>query len=316
MANPDEKIVQFPDTVSGQNIGALFGRIAKVAAAVGAVKKDKNHPQGYAYFSADNVMGHLVKAMADNGIAVIPRILNREIVTEGDGHQRWLIDYQFIIGDCDGNTISVDWIGEAPLKVQGKNNSLYSDDKSLGKAHTYAHKHFLLKLFLVSTVETDDLDENVPDHAAGKQSASPAKNGLDDIDGALGQDKNAGDNWLISLYGACQSFYPHENHMKNSIELALNEGRINRTMSISAAAAIMFKHCAMKSVEDKGLELSEGEIEEALEGKLSAYLKIEGNTWGSAWDTLKRYDLWKTQQAATQESQAQGESEEIDEMPL
>lgn len=297
MENSEDKIVQFPDTVSGQNIGALYARIAKTAAAVGAVAKDKNHPQNYKYISANAVMGHLVAAMAENGLAVIPRIVKREVITETDGFQRWLIDYQFIIGDADGNTIIVDWVGEAPLKVTGS-KGLYSDDKSLGKAHTYAHKYFLMKLFLVSDVEVDDLDENVP--ARNTQKADD-KN---DVDKALGQDKSAGDKWLTDLYGACQSFYPHENHMKNSLDLALNEGRINRTMSVSIAAATMFKHCATKPIEDKGLELLDNEIVEALGGTLSAYLKQEGNSFASAWDTLKRYDLWKSEQEA---QAAQGE---------
>lgn len=283
---------QKPDNVSGQNIGALFARIAKVAAAVGAVEKDRTHPQNYKYISSNAVMGHLVKAMADNGVAVIPRILKREIITETDGFQRWLIDYQFIIGDADGNTIIVDWVGEAPLKASGKNNTQYSDDKSLGKAHTYAHKYFLMKLFLVSDVETDDLDENVPAAKAQKPN-TPDK---DDVDGFLGDNAGGADKWLLDLYGACQSFYSHENHMKNSIALALKEGYIQRVMTVGMAAALMLKHCATKSVKDGGLELGEGEIIDALEGTLSAYLKADGHTFGTAWETLKRYDLWKAEQ--------------------
>lgn len=313
---------QRPDTVSGQSIGALFARIAKVAAAVGKVEKDRKHPQGYQYFSANAVMGHLVTAMAENGLAVIPRVLNREIITESDGIQRWVIDYQFIIGDSDGNTITVDWVGEAPLKVAGKGG--YSDDKSLGKAHTYAHKYFLMKLFMVSDVETDDLDDNVPDqkanpapapkaeqkpapgNAATKQKvanppAQPKAPDKDNVDEWLGD--SADDKWLADVRKYCDPFYNHVNHRNNSINHALEEGYIKREMTAAHAAALMLMHCATKPIDDGGLELSEDEALEALGGGVSSYFKTKGNNWETAWDMLKSYDLKKSQAAANEDEE-------------
>lgn len=158
------------------NLGKLFARIAKVSGELGAIPKDVNHAQGYNYFSSDMIIGHLNKLMADNGLIFFPRVLDTQVINESDGAQRWLINYEFMIGDVDGNFITSNWIGEAPLKVHGR-NGLYSDDKSLGKAHTYAAKHWMLKLFMVSTVDTDDLDKNVPDSSAGKPAQSQQKQG-------------------------------------------------------------------------------------------------------------------------------------------
>lgn len=151
------------------NIGKLFARIAKVAQSLGAIKKDKKHPQGYDYFSSDVVMGHLNGLLSDNGLMIIPSVVGTpEVIREHDNSERWLIHYEFTIGDIDGNVFISHWVGEAPLKVRGSNNTTFSDDKSIGKAHTYAYKHWLMKIFMVSTVDSDDLDANVPDTSTGK----------------------------------------------------------------------------------------------------------------------------------------------------
>lgn len=132
---------------------------------------------------------------------------------------------------------------------------------------------------------------------------------IEDVDKALGQDKSTGDKWLADVTKYCTPFYIHDNHRNNSIALALQEGYIQRTMKAPHAGALMLMHCATKPIQDGGLELHEDEVFDALGGKISEYMKIEGNDFQTAWMVLKLYDLRKTQ-----ESQSQAET--FDDIPM
>lgn len=155
------------------------------------------------------------------------------------------------------------------------------------------------------------LDDGSMQYAAPQLPAQASSPSTQNVDEWLDKPKDDGDKWLADVREFCTSFYSHVNHRNNSIEFALSEGYIQRTMTPLKAAALMMHHCATKPISDGGLELSDAEIAEALNGRLSDYMSIEGHTWGSAWDTLKRYDLRKAQ-----ESQEQDQSEEFDDMPL
>lgn len=172
------------------NIGKLFARIAKVSGELGKLKKDATHAQGYAYHSADSIMGHINSLMAENGLAVIPTVLDCTVVDGSDKIQRWLITYEFAIGDIDGNVFSSRWTGEAPMQGKKQDGTLYADDKSMGKAHTYAYKYWLQKLFMISTVDSDDLDTNVTDSASQKPAQSQQKSNQGKSNQKSAQDKS------------------------------------------------------------------------------------------------------------------------------
>lgn len=151
------------------NIGQLFARIAKVQAAVGTIEKDAKHGQGYNYHSAESIMHHLSSLMSSAGLITIPRVKDIVPIDEDGTSVRWIIYYVFTLADIDGNMFDAEWTGEEILKVGQR-----PDDKAMGKAHTYAHKYWLMKLFMVSSVKQDDADEN--DSSQDEKPAAKVKN--------------------------------------------------------------------------------------------------------------------------------------------
>jgi len=138
------------------NLSSLFAKIALISSKVGAIQKDANHPQNYKYHSADGVMGALNSLMSEYGLVIIPSASNVELI-----ENRYVILYQFTLCDAEtGEIFGANWTGEAPLTIARKEGAPVVDDKAMGKAHTYAYKYWLLKLFMISTVDTDDLDSN------------------------------------------------------------------------------------------------------------------------------------------------------------
>jgi hypothetical protein len=152
---------------TGEALAPLFAKIAIISSKIGAIHKDKKHAQGYDYHSADAIMGALNELMAQHGLVVIPTTK-----TVGIEEGRYVISYRFMLCDAEtGMVFSADWLGEAPLGIARKDGSIAPDDKAMGKAHTYAYKYWLMKLFMISTVDTDDLDTN---HQESTPASKPA----------------------------------------------------------------------------------------------------------------------------------------------
>lgn len=97
------------------------------------------------------------------------------------------------------------------------------------------------------------------------------------------------DEWLEAVKNYCTPFYPNTPHRDNSIEKKLQEGYISRDENASVTAARMLMYRAMKGIEDKGLGLTEAEINTAFDGTLGMFMKTNGGTFSKAWDTLKVY---------------------------
>lgn len=112
----------------------------------------------------------------------------------------------------------------------------------------------------------------------------PASNPVNEISGNVPKDE-----WLEDVRHFCTPFYPNTPHRDNSIEKKLDEGYISRDESATVTAARMLMYCAMKAIEKQGLGLTETEVNEALGGKLSQFLKEDDNTFGTAWLVLCRY---------------------------
>lgn len=267
------------------NIGALFARIAKIAGEVGAVGKsgklDSGQGQGYKYHSADDVMGHLNKLMSEHGLVIIPNVVDTTIVKGADEIERWLITYEYIIGDADGNTMTARWTGEAPMYGRRKDGGLFTDDKSLGKAHTYSYKYYLLKLFMVSTVDVDDLDTNVVDKGNQGNSKqvpknSPAKQDkLDPAAHGLGT-KEIDIAFLKELTAPLYDNVPHQD---NSIAKLIKDGVLKNDMNVDTAAAYVFMHRAG----GKELGFNDADVKLALGMTLGEFLKRNPRNYTKAW---------------------------------
>lgn len=283
------------------NIGKLFARIAKVSGELGKLKKDATHAQGYAYFSADSIMGHINSLMAENGLAVIPTVLDCTVVDGSDKIQRWLITYEFAIGDIDGNVFSSRWTGEAPMQGKKQDGTLYADDKSMGKAHTYAYKYWLQKLFMISTVDSDDLDTNVTDSASQKPAQSQQKqsNSQQKANQSKAQkpaqDKkstNPDDHFgkkdfdMNLLKELTKPLYDNAKHQTNSINKLFTDGVLKADMNVDTAAAYVFRHRAG----GKELGFDDNDIKEALGMTLGEFLKRNPRRYGLAWEHLLNHN--------------------------
>lgn len=138
-------------------LGNLFTKLAKISGELGAIPKDAKHQQNYMYQSADNVMAHLNPLLSAHNIVIIPMATKTRLETPADGISRYVIDYEFVICDGDtGETFVAAWQGDIPTGYAGNK----VDDKAMGKAHTYALKYWLLKLFKVTSQDDVDLDGN------------------------------------------------------------------------------------------------------------------------------------------------------------
>lgn len=143
--------------MSENGLGSLFTKLAKISGELGSIAKDAKHQQGYMYQSADSVMAHLNPLLAHYSIVIIPMATRTRLETPSDGVSRYVIDYEFVICDGDtGATFTAAWQGDVPTGYAGGK----IDDKAMGKAHTYALKYWLLKLFKVTSQDDVDLDRN------------------------------------------------------------------------------------------------------------------------------------------------------------
>jgi hypothetical protein len=140
-----------------EGLGNLFTKLAKISGELGAIPKSAKHQQGYMYQSADDVMSSLNPLLASHNIVIVPMATKTRLETPADGISRYVIDYEFVICDGDtGETFVAAWQGDIPTGYAGNK----VDDKAMGKAHTYALKYWLLKLFKVTSQDDADLDRN------------------------------------------------------------------------------------------------------------------------------------------------------------
>lgn len=169
-------------------IAGLAKKLATISGELGAVQKDAQMSGGsvrYMYHSADAVLSTLNHKLAANNIIVVPSAQFNTLLEPVDGLTRVLYDYQFLIIDGDtGATIEATWSQDAPMSMNTKySDTPVADDKASGKAHTYAFKYWLMKMFMVSTRDDSDLDTNSPDdyqNAAPRPQPQRQQNGGND----------------------------------------------------------------------------------------------------------------------------------------
>lgn len=127
--------------------------ILSVMKDIGTIGKDKqNKSQGYQYRGVDDVMNALYPALVDNGVFIIPKVLEtkREERTSTSGSHLIFTTCKMSYTFCadDDSKIEVIMCGEG----------MDSGDKSMNKAMSAAYKYACFQLFCIPTEDLKDPD--------------------------------------------------------------------------------------------------------------------------------------------------------------
>ncbi len=132
----------------------IYKAITKAMAEIGAIAKDNtNKQQGFKYRGVDDVMNALNPVLINNGIFMVPEILEhvREERTSTKGgnliYSVCKIRYTFYA--ADGSAVNAVVIGEG----------MDSGDKATNKAMSIAFKYACFQVFCIPTEEMEDPDK-------------------------------------------------------------------------------------------------------------------------------------------------------------
>lgn len=155
------------------------------------VGEGRNSYKGVSDQDVKNIIG---KAMADNGLCMLPISVTPKVHIE-----RWdTTDYngkptvkQQVFTEASTKYLLLHESGES-MEIEGYGHGVDSQDKSAGKATTYAMKYAMLYTFLVPTGEIDDADkthsDNIQTPPAPKPKATPKPEAKPEL-------KPGTDNW-------------------------------------------------------------------------------------------------------------------------
>lgn len=136
---------------------SLAAKIAKAALTIGGrLKADKkNIQQNYYYISADKILAEAGQALAEQGIAIIPKITASEVtlIEYAPDKTRWDARLTLVEVVTDGTeTLEIPWAG------WGSDYSV--PDKAAYKAITSGDKYFRMKLLSIGEGNEDGEHEN------------------------------------------------------------------------------------------------------------------------------------------------------------
>ena len=150
----------------------INGALAAVMRAVSPITKDRNNQQqNFKFRGIDDVYNELHKLFADNGVFVLPQVLDHKITerTTAKGGQslHHVVKVRYVLQHQDGSSVSCELYGEAAD----------TGDKGAGKAQQYAYKVALLQMFLIPTEGDDDPDAQSTEWGrGGPPQNQPARN--------------------------------------------------------------------------------------------------------------------------------------------
>jgi len=153
--------------MKSESIKEITRAIINVMASCKGIEKNltvgegKSAYQGVADKDVKSIIGEL---MAQNGLAIIPVNIdeNTKIETWEENGQYGKKHKQSIFTKVS-TTYLLSHISGEWIEVKGIGHGVDSQDKSAGKATTYALKYLLLYLFMVPTGKIDDADNNHSD---------------------------------------------------------------------------------------------------------------------------------------------------------
>lgn len=155
----------------------LINAVNNVMSKVGNIEKSLNVGAGKSSYKgvADKDVKHLVgKAMQENNLAIFP--IKIEPTTK---IERWVENTNY--GEKQKQSVFTEVLvtyklihesGES-IELQGYGHGVDSQDKSAGKATTYAMKYALLYSFMIATGDIDDTDSTHSSEVPTKE--APAK---------------------------------------------------------------------------------------------------------------------------------------------
>lgn len=138
-----------------ENKAKLAAKISKMLKSFGAIAEDgKNTFSNYGYISSNKMVGILREKLEENGISIIPEVVNYDEKysqdAKGKSWIRTIVEMNFEIIDTEtGFSINKKFFG-ADQDTGGK---------SSGQAVTECCKRFYFKLFQVSSTEEKDPDD-------------------------------------------------------------------------------------------------------------------------------------------------------------
>ena len=137
---PEDKLIH-------KKMLAIFKAIEPIA------KKHKMEKQGWMFRGIDDMYNTLNKIFADNGVYMLPKVLDSHFETIDKGSDKfyffrfYTVEYTFYAPDGSNVTLS----------VAGEGGDY--GDKGTGKAMSNAHKYALIQAFLIPTEDNKDSDE-------------------------------------------------------------------------------------------------------------------------------------------------------------
>lgn len=147
----------------------IYQRLNQVMKEVKYIQKEsKKVNNQYTFVSHDQVASALHDPMANNGIVMIPTIL--DLVQDGN-KTTVKMDISFINSDNPSDKFGVVYYGYG----------IDAQDKGIGKAVSYAVKYALLKTFCLETgddVERDNIDHSTKDQDEKKEMSEVIKKRL------------------------------------------------------------------------------------------------------------------------------------------
>lgn len=152
---------------------AVYAKIAAVQgtlAKVGIAKSRRNQQQGYNFRGIDEVYAALSPLLAEHGLVIVPRILDRICVERQSAKGGALFnvtvkaEFDFIAAE-DGSIHTASTFGEA----------MDSADKATNKAMSAAYKYAAFMTFAIPTEGDNDADAHTHELAAGGQSEKGAR---------------------------------------------------------------------------------------------------------------------------------------------
>lgn len=167
----------------------LYAAIVNVMREVKNIEKNLTVGEGktsYKGVSDKDVKIQVGEAMARNGLAILPISIDPVIKVD-----RWTEDTNYgpktkqsVFTEVKTKYLLIHESGES-IELMGYGHGVDSQDKSAGKATTYALKYALLYTFMVPTGTIDDADNKHSDEQApapvNKITPDPSKQGLTDI---------------------------------------------------------------------------------------------------------------------------------------
>lgn len=152
---------------------AVYKAIASVAAKLakeGIGKDRKNEQQGYRFRGIDDVYNALAPIIAEEGLCILPDVLEREVV-ERTNHKGTALFYVTVkvafhfVASQDGSQHVVTTYGEA----------MDSGDKATNKAMSAAYKYAAMQAFCIPTEGDNDADATTHEVAPRAQKPAPVK---------------------------------------------------------------------------------------------------------------------------------------------